>query len=255
MKKKSGTLFGIGVGPGDPELIPVKAVKLIGRVEIIFTAASSRNDFSLAVEIARPYIPAAAVIHPLSFPMSKDPHVKQRAWRRHALQIIETLKGGRDAAFLTLGDPLTYSTYGYVIRHIRQQWPEAPICTVPGVTSFQAAAAATNTPLVEGDESLLIVSGVPGGERLRELAKSVENVVCLKAYRNMPAICEALEAAGLARGSVAVADCSRKEEQIFYDLRDLAGEAPNYWTLIIAKNDRAAGAGNPAKAEVIDETA
>lgn len=237
MKSKSGTLYGIGVGPGDPELIPVKAVNLIGKVDIIYTAASSKNDYSLAVEIAKPYIPASAAIHSMSFPMSKDPNVKQRAWEEHALQIVETLKSGQSAAFLTLGDPLIYSTYGYLIRHIQRLWPRAPIVTVPGISSFQAAAATTNMPLVEGDESLLIVSGVHGGERLRALAESVENVVCLKVYRNMQSICDALEETGLAQGSVSVANCSRKEEKVYYDLRDLEHERPNYWTLIIAKQN------------------
>ena len=237
MKSKSGTLYGIGVGPGDPELIPVKAVNLIGKVDIIYTAASSKNDYSLAVEIAKPYIPASAAIHNMSFPMSKDPNVKQRAWEEHALQIVETLKSGQSAAFLTLGDPLTYSTYGYLIRQIQRLWPLAPIVTVPGISSFQAAAATTNMPLVEGDESLLIVSGVHGGERLRALAESVENVVCLKVYRNMQSICDALEETGLAQGSVSVANCSRKEEKVYYDLRDLEHERPNYWTLIIAKQN------------------
>ena len=237
MKSKSGTLYGIGVGPGDPELIPVKAVNLIGKVDIIYTAASSKNDYSLAVEIAKPYIPASAAIHSMSFPMSKDPNVKQRAWEEHALQIVETLKSGQSAAFLTLGDPLIYSTYGYLIRHIQKLWPRAPIVTVPGISSFQAAAATTNMPLVEGDESLLIVSGVHGGERLRALAESVENVVCLKVYRNMQSICDALEETGLAQGSVSVANCSRKEEKVYYDLRDLEHERPNYWTLIIAKQN------------------
>lgn len=237
MKSKSGTLYGIGVGPGDPELIPVKAVNLIGKVDIIYTAASSKNDYSLAVEIAKPYIPASAAIHSMSFPMSKDPNVKQRAWEEHALQIVETLKSGQSAAFLTLGDPLIYSTYGYLIRNIQRLWPRAPIVTVPGISSFQAAAATTNMPLVEGDESLLIVSGVHGGERLRALAESVENVVCLKVYRNMQSICDALEETGLAQGSVSVANCSRKEEKVYYDLRDLEHERPNYWTLIIAKQN------------------
>ncbi len=237
MKSKSGTLYGVGVGPGDPELIPVKAVNLIGKVDIIYTAASSKNDYSLAVEIAKPYIPASAAIHSMSFPMSKDPNVKQRAWEEHALQIVETLKSGQSAAFLTLGDPLIYSTYGYLIRHIQRLWPRAPIVTVPGISSFQAAAATTNMPLVEGDESLLIVSGVHGGERLRALAESVENVVCLKVYRNMQSICDALEETGLAQGSVSVANCSRKEEKVYYDLRDLEHERPNYWTLIIAKQN------------------
>lgn len=253
METKSGTLYGIGVGPGDPELIPVKAVNLIGKVDIIYTAASSKNNYSLAVEIAKPYISASAAIQTMSFPMSKDPQVKQRAWQQHALQIVETLKSGQNAAFLTLGDPLTYSTYGYIIRHIQELWPQAPIVTVPGISSFQAAAAATNTPLVEDDESLLIVSGVHGGERLRSLAKSVENVVCLKAYRNMQSICDALEETGLAQGSVSVANCSREDEKIYYDLRDLANETPNYWTLIIAKQNRTTDVRNAAKAEVADQ--
>ena len=236
MEIKSGTLYGIGVGPGDPELIAVKAVNIISKVEIIYTAASSKNEYSLAVEIARPYIPQSTAIQAMSFPMSQDPQAKQRAWQKHAAQVIETLKSGQDAAFLTLGDPSTYSTYGYIVRHIREQWRQAPIVTIPGISSFQAAAAATNRPLVEGDESLLIVSGVDGGERVRTLAKSVENVVCLKAYRNLQSICDALEAAGLAQGSVSVANCGREGEKIYYDLRELADEVPNYWTLIIAKS-------------------
>ncbi|MGD9367719.1 MAG: precorrin-2 C(20)-methyltransferase [Desulfobacteraceae bacterium] len=255
MKTKSGTLYGIGVGPGDPELIPVKAVNIIGTVGIIYTAASSKNDYSLAVEIARPYIPPSAAIHAMSFPMSKDPQVKQRAWQQHARQIVETLKSGQNAAFLTLGDPLTYSTYGYIVRHILEVWPQAPVVTVPGISSFQAAAAATNTPLVEGDESLLIVSGVHGGERLRALAASVENVVCLKAYRNMQSICDTLEETGLAQGSVSVANCSRKEEKIYYDLQALANERPNYWTLIIAKQQPDVASKNSERVKAHDETA
>jgi precorrin-2/cobalt-factor-2 C20-methyltransferase len=238
MTTKSGTLYGIGVGPGDPELIPVKAINLIGKVDIIYTAASSKNDYSLAVEIAKPYIPASTAIQTMSFPMSKDPHVKKSSWQRHAHQMVETLKNGQNAAFLTLGDPLIYATYGYLIRHIEELWPQAPIVTIPGISSFQAAAAATNTPLAEGDESLLIVSGIHGAERLRALASSVENVVCLKVYRNMQSIGKALEETGIAHGSVSVAKCGRKGEKVFYDLRDLEHERPNYWTLIIAKQNR-----------------
>jgi precorrin-2/cobalt-factor-2 C20-methyltransferase len=254
MNARIGTLYGIGVGPGDPELIPVKAVNLIGKMEIIYAAASSKNDYSLAVEIAGPYIPPSTAIHVMSFPMSKDLHVKQRAWQQHARQIVETLKSGQNAAFLTLGDPLTYSTYGYIVRQIKGLWPQAPIVTVPGISSFQAAAAATNTPLVEGDESLLIVSGVHGGERLRAVAASVENVVCLKAYRNIQSICDALEETGLAQGSVSVANCSRKEEKIYYDLQVLANEPPNYWTLIIAKQQSDVASKRSERARVHDET-
>jgi precorrin-2/cobalt-factor-2 C20-methyltransferase len=231
-----GTLFGIGVGPGDPELLPIKAVGILGRVDIVFTAASTRNDYSLAVETARPYIPARTPIEKLDFPMCASHPVKENAWRQHAARIAEVLEAGQSAAFLTLGDPLTYSTYGYVLRHLKKDWPHLPICTVPGITSYQAAAAAINRPLVEGEESLLILSGVHGGDRLRGLSHKPDNVVFLKAYRNIEGIRKALEDAGMADGSVAVANCCRHDQRVIEDIGALAQSEPNYWTLIIARN-------------------
>lgn len=232
----TGTLYGIGVGPGDPELIPLKAVRILQRVDVVFTAASTKNDYSLAVGIAQPHIPESAVIEKLDFSMSKDRQEKEKAWRRNAERIAEVLESGKNAAFLTLGDPLVYSTYGYILRHLQAGWPHLAIFTVPGITSFQAAAASTNQPLVEGEQSLLVMSGVHGGERLACMPNKPENVVFLKAYRNVEGICQALEAAGMIDNSVAVANCSRDNEKIYEDLRVLCQEKPNYWTLIIARN-------------------
>ena len=233
----TGTLFGLGVGPGDPELIPVKAVRILEQVELVFTAASTKNDYSLAVEIAKPYIPENTGIEKLNFPMSKDKTVMETAWRRNAERIAEVLEMGKNAAFLTIGDPLTYSTYGYILRHLQSGWPNLPIRTVPGITSYQAAAAAINRPLVEGEESLLIMSGIHGGERLRKMPHKPDNVVFLKAYRNVDGICNALEEADMLAGSVAVSNCSRENEQVYPDLKHLSRQQPYYWTLIIAKQD------------------
>jgi precorrin-2/cobalt-factor-2 C20-methyltransferase len=113
-----GTLYGIGVGPGDPDLIPVKAVKALGGVDIIFAAASTKNPHSQAVEIARPHLPVDVELRLLGFPMTKDAAKKTAAWRAHAETILAELAKGRSAAFLTLGDPLTYATYGYVLTQI-----------------------------------------------------------------------------------------------------------------------------------------
>lgn len=233
----TGTLFGIGVGPGDPELIPIKAVRILSTVDSIFTAASTRNKYSLAVEIARAHIPSRTPIEKLEFPMSKERAVMENAWRRNAGRIAAVLEEGKSVAFLTLGDPLTYSTYGYIIRHLKEGWPHLPICTVPGITSYQAAAAATNQPLVEGEESLMIMSGIQGGERLRRMPEKPDNVVFLKAYRNVAGICQALESADMLAGSVAVVNCSRDDQAIIKDLRGMAQLPPNYWTLIIAKQN------------------
>jgi precorrin-2/cobalt-factor-2 C20-methyltransferase len=233
----TGTLYGIGVGPGDPELLPLKAVRVLGEVAHVFTAASTKNDYSLAVEIVRAHIPPGTTVERLAFPMSRERSVMEHAWRRNASRIAAVLEQGRSAAFLTLGDPLTYSTYGYILRHLRVDWPHLAVRTVPGITSYQAAAAATNRPLVEGEEALLIVSGVHGGQRLLELNRPPENVVFMKAYRNMESVTAALENTGMLAGSLAVTHCSRENEQIHFDLHDLARQAPNYWTLVIAKRN------------------
>jgi precorrin-2/cobalt-factor-2 C20-methyltransferase len=232
-----GTLFGIGVGPGDPELIPLKAVRILGEVDLVFTAASTKNEYSLAVEIARAHIPVHTPIMKLAFPMSKERAVMADAWQHHAQRIAAVLLEGKTAAFLTLGDPLTYSTFGYVLRHLKSGWPQIKVHTVPGITSYQAAAAAINQPLVEGEESLVVMSGVHGGKRLLEMTAKPENVVFLKAYRNVEGICQALEQAGMADGSVAVSNCSRPDESIFTDLCQREWQQPNYWTLILAKRN------------------
>jgi precorrin-2/cobalt-factor-2 C20-methyltransferase len=233
----SGTLFGIGVGPGDPELIPLKAVRILQQVERVFTAASARNDYSLAVEIAKPHIPQHTAVEKLEFPMSKERSVMERAWRRNARRIVEVLDSGQSCAFLTLGDPLIYSTYGYILSHLQKEWPRLATVTVPGITSYQAAAAAVNRPLVQGEESLLIMSGVHGAERFQQMPIKPDNVVFLKAYRNVEGICHALEDADMLNSSVAVTHCSRQEEEIHTDLNHLSRQAPNYWTLIISQRN------------------
>jgi len=234
----TGTLFGIGVGPGDPELIPLKAIRILGKMEVVFTASSTKNDYSIAIDIARAYIPEDATIVNLQFPMSKDRSVMEKAWEENAGRVAAVLEAGQSAAFLTVGDPLTYSTYGYVLRHLKIGWPHLPATTIPGITAYQAAAAATNQALVEGEESLLILSGVNGGQRFSVLAQEPENVVFMKAYRNVDGICSSLEKADRLHTSVAVANCSREDEIIFTDLKTLREQRPNYWTLIISRQKR-----------------
>jgi len=231
--KKTGKLFGVGVGPGDPELITVKAVRVIKEADIIFTAASSKNSYSLAVEIASPYITPTARIEHLGFPMTKETNEVEAAWIANAKQIASVLNQGMTAVFLTLGDPTTYSTFGYILKKMKCIMPEADIETIPGITSFHAASARLNRILVEGEESLLITSGAFGGDRIRQVGK-VENVAIVKAYKNITDINMALKDAGLHAKGVAVSKCGRKNEEIIENLNDLEKRDPDYWTLILA---------------------
>ena len=148
---KTGKLFGVGVGPGDPELLTMKAVRVIKTADVIFTAASSKNAYSLAVEIAAPYISTDVPVNILSFPMTKDIRIVEAAWIENAQIIADTLKQGLNAVFLTLGDPTTYSTFGYILKKMNCVMPEADIETIPGITSFHAASARLNRILVEGE--------------------------------------------------------------------------------------------------------
>ncbi|PIE71005.1 MAG: precorrin-2 C(20)-methyltransferase [Deltaproteobacteria bacterium] len=234
----SGTLYGIGVGPGDPELITVKAVRVLEHCTHIFTATSPKKTDSLALEIARPYLSETAQISQLFFPMTKSAEVLDTAWENNARIVLNVLSGGENAAFLTLGDPLIYSTFSYLMAAIRAQCPEASIKTLPGITSFQAASARLNMPLVEAEESLLITSGAFGGNGLRQADLAAENVVLLKAYKHVPDIIRTLKETGRLHTSRAISHCSRPGERIVNNISDLEDQSPDYWTLIISKKKR-----------------
>ena len=243
MTKKTGTLYGIGVGPGDPDLITMKAVKILHQVDIVFAAASTKNDHSLAVNIAREHIPDSATVIRLKFPMTRDKNETRQAWKAHSQTIIAELERGRNVAFLTLGDSMTYSTYGYILRYVQTMAPHLEVQTVPGITSYQAAAARLNTPLVEGEESLMVVSGAKGGNRLRELCGKPENIVFLKAYRNVTDIKAAIDESGKYSSCVGVKSCGHPDEEIVKDIEELSRRKPDYWTLILTKQAITNGTG------------
>jgi len=224
------------VGPGDPDLITLKAVKTLSQVDVIYTASSTKNSYSLAISIAKPHIPENTEILYLGFPMSRDSEVLKDAWGKNASIVAETLARGANAAFLTLGDCLTYSTYGYLARHVRRIAPGAEMVAVPGITSYHAAAARVHRPLAEGEQSLLIVSGCGGGGKLRQMGTHAENVVFLKAFRNAADITRAIDEQGWRKNSVGVVSCGLAEERIIEDIDEFETAPPDYWTLIFSGN-------------------
>jgi len=239
METKTGTLYGIGVGPGDPDLLTIKAGKILKSVDVVFASSSIKNKHSLAVEIARPHMSADADVRALPFQMSNNESEREKLWKQNANLIMLELEKGRSVAFLTLADSLTYSTYGYLIKIINQTAPHIKVVSVPGITSYQAAAARINTPLVEGDESLLVTSGARGGDELRKYGSAADNVVLLKAYKNVADINSALKDADLLENSIGVSKCGRRNEQIVRDIREFEKRKPDYWTLVIAKKNKA----------------
>lgn len=233
-----GTLYGIGVGPGDPDLITVRAVKILRRVAVVFAASSTKNTYSLAKDIVSSNLKKGVPVHLLGFPMTRDKRVLEEAWKENARQVVDVLEKGKDAAFITLGDPLTYSTFGYLMQIIREHYPEIPIEVVPGITSYHAGAAAAVLPLAEAEESFTVVSGALGPNKMKELVSHTDNLVMLKAYRHFDEIRKTLTTLELEEKSVLISRCGLEDEKISRTSQYAGKSHPPYLSLLIIKKQK-----------------
>jgi precorrin-2/cobalt-factor-2 C20-methyltransferase len=232
---KSGTLYGVGVGPGDPELITLKAVKVLNQVEVIFAASSSKNEYSLALENAESHMHNGAEVVRLNFPMTRDQDTLEKAWEQNAKRVLEFLQQGKDVAFITIGDPLTYSTFGYIMQTIGDMAPEIPISVVPGITSYQAATAVAREVMAEQEQTFCVISGSKGGERLKEVINRVDCVVMLKVYKHFDEILDTLQELGISDQVTLVSRCGMKNQVISKNPEELRGKKIPYLSLMIVK--------------------
>lgn len=234
-----GTLFGVGVGPGDPDLITLKAVNTLKGVEVVFAAASTTNSHSLAEKIVMPHLKEGVLIKRINFPMTRDRNILEAAWRENAEIVIATLRKGQDAALITLGDPLTYSTFGYVMKIIKESGRDIPIKIIPGITSYQAGSASAGLILAEGEESFTVISGALGAGNLKKVIDSTDTVVMLKVYRNYKEIFDTLHELDLTDRSVLISKCGLEGEEVFQDIKERPDSVPPYLSLLIIKKKHA----------------
>lgn len=238
MTLQTNVLYGIGVGPGDPELLTIKAARILNETDVIYAAASSDNDYSIAYDIIRPYIHKKNVQR-LSFPMTKDKDALEQAWRANASQVLKTLQT-TNAAFVTLGDPLTYSTFGYLMQTMNTLVSNVHfrVEIIPGITSYNAAACRSGLSLVSGEECLFVTSGALGGAKLREIAHIADTIVMLKAYRYFNHIYDTLEELNLLDHAMLISRCGMEGEQVVTGLRHLRDEKLPYLSLLLIKRPR-----------------
>ena len=230
----SGTLYGIGVGPGDPDLLTMAAVKKLAQVDVILAASSSKNEYSLALGIAKPHMPENIRVIMLKFPMTKDKQALADAWAENGRITADILKQGHNAAFLTLGDPMIYSTFGYLLKILKKTHPEIPVEIIPGVTSFQAAAAKTQTILTESGENLVIFSGVGDEQKLDTLLGQADNAVILKSYKNFDILRKTVHKHSRTQSSVFVSRLGLEGERITHNLDEITRQ-PHYLSLLLVK--------------------
>ena len=232
---KRGTLYGIGVGPGDPELITIKGANLINRCRHIFVPKARTAADSLALSIANRYLGASSEVHELIFPMTSEREELSRRWGESARKIISVLEKGEDACFLTLGDPLLYSTYIYLLREIRASIPQADVITVPGVTAFSAAAALAEFPVGEAKEPVVVIPTADDLDKVRQALKEKGTVILMKIGKRLPDILDILEDAGFIDRSVFVSRAGMSDQRVETDLRALRHENPEagYLSIIL----------------------
>ncbi len=223
-----GIAYGVGVGPGDPELITVKALRLIREAEVIAVPGRKAEE-SVAYRIAD----AAAggledkELVAVYMPMVNDREVIEEEHRKAADKLEEYLDMGKNSVFLTEGDPSVYSTFGYLRKILEEDG--YTVETVPGVTSFCAAAARLGIPLAEWDEPLHIL---PAAHRTQTPIDQPGTYVLMKTGRHMAEVRELLKDSG--RDASAVENCGMEDEKV-YRSADEIPDAAGYFSLIIAK--------------------
>lgn len=243
----TGCLYGVGVGPGDPELLTLRACRVLREAGVVVVPKRSPRDEGYAFGIVRHLIdPSRQEVLELVFPMTRDRQRLDSVWESHAAAIASRLATGRDCAFITEGDPFFYSTFIYVWERLRRRFPGFRAEVVPGVSSVHAAACRAGVPLASGDERVAILPGVGDPEEVRRHLESFDTVVFLKCHTGLPTLVRALEEGGLACQAVYVKKATAAEEEVVADLRAMAGREPEYLSLVIVRRTGEGPAGPAA---------
>lgn len=230
------TVYAVGVGPGDPELLTRKAERILRNADVILAPVSNPAESSVALDIIREFIDESRqqiIIH--QFPMTSDRARLIPAWQEAADLIAAHAEAGRSVAFITIGDPLFYSTFIYLLHLLREQWPGLPIEIIPGISSINASAAQAALPLVEADEKMVVIPATAGIEVIKAALATYETVVLLKVKPLFAQILDLLRASGRERRTLFVERVGSSRQKVLTDFSEIAAHSPDYLSLMIIK--------------------
>ena len=233
-KKLAGTLYGVGIGPGDPELMTFRAARVIRESGLVAVPKSGDGE-RVALRIAQRAVPELAVkqLIELDMPMTRDRERLRLSHLKAAGLIIEHLKAGTDVAFLTLGDPCIYSTYIYIHRLVRKQGYSAEI--IPGIPSFCAVSAKLGDALVETAQPLHIIPGAYEG--LRQNLELPGTKVIMKSGRSFSGVLSELTGTGQLKNAKMVENCGFDDERIYESLEGLDDASAGYFSVIVVRDE------------------
>ncbi len=229
-------IYAVGVGPGDPELLTRKAERILRSVPVICAPTAGPGESSYALSIIEPFLDREKqeVIVQV-FPMRKDQDGLDEYWETAAAAVAERVRGGRDVAFITIGDPFIYSTFLYLYRILKEKYPDIPVEVVPGISSINAAAVAAGLPLGQASERIAVIPAAFKETDLRHILDTFETVVLMKVSRVFDGIYALLKELGLERNAAFVSRVGTRDEEVVFDLEQLLGRKLDYLSLLIVK--------------------
>lgn len=229
--------YGIGTGPGDSTLVTIKAVNTIKMLDILYTPEPKKGGDSLALSIVKEYVPDTVEIKQRHFPMNNDSVEKMASWDAIAAEIKDDVKAGKEVGFITLGDPMIYSTYVYIMERLMD---EIEVETIPGISSFSNIASNQNFPLVMDTDPLMVIPCTMEEEKIDAALQTYDCFVLMKVYKNFKEIVQKLEKYDLIDSAILVSNSSQEREVVYKDLRDIhLQEKISYFsTILVNKNNK-----------------
>lgn len=235
-----GQFCGVGVGPGTRGLLPLAAVEVLSQASVIYLPRAHSAELSIARQCIEGLMIRADRLREVEFTMDPDRSVLREHYASLAVEIATELEAGRNVAYLTLGDPMTYSTYGYTLAALMDRLPSLRTKTLPGITSFAAAAAAMSWPLGEGKERILVLPCPDDAQALRQDIESHDVVVLMKIGKRLPMVLQVLRDMDISRHCALASRIGLQGEFLCEDLSGLSDEANTGYlaTMLIRRVER-----------------
>lgn len=234
----SGRLYGIGVGPGDPELLTLKAVRLIAAADVIAYPALADGTDSMARKIAAPHIPDGKTEIVIATPMIAGNFPADDVYDKYAVVIAEHLRAGRDVAVLCEGDPFLYGSFMYLFGRLADEFPAE---VVPGVSSLGACAARAGVPLVSRNQVLAIVPAPLAEADLEKRIAAADAVAVMKVGRHLNKVKDVLTRLGRIANAVYIERATLADEKVLPLVEVVEDKAP-YFSMILVRKAEAVDA-------------
>ena len=228
------TVHIVGVGPGDPELLTLRALRVLQACATILHPGP-RDDEGFAIEVVAPFLRPGQTVRGMALAMRRGPDDGTVGYGRVATASVAEARAGRTSAFLTEGDPMLFGTGAYVVEEMRKLAPEVPVEVVPGVSSIGAAAARLGWPLARKDEILTICPATYHAEDLGALLDRPGPLCFLKAAAILPELIRELKSRGRLGDAALVEKVGRPDERIVRDLADAPEAGLSYFCLVLVR--------------------